>query len=77
MDDADYTITADPEKSDLLSVSMYLPCYAQISSRGTEACLKRIYGDLLVAPLDRQSVSLSIECSKVKNAGEYINPMDI
>jgi len=50
-----------PENKNILQVSMFLPCFSQVQQFGADEVLRRIYGDLVVAPEPGFDVTLRID----------------
>lgn len=63
-DDTYYHVSSDRNDSDLLTVSMKLPCYRAIQDKGAREALESIYGDMVVEAERDYDVSLLINYKK-------------
>jgi len=64
-DDVSYHITINPDNRSLLQVSMNLPSYREIESKGGSDALKRIYKELVVTAENGYDVSLQLNLDKL------------
>jgi len=64
-DDVMYHVVIDAENRDVMRVSLALPCYRQIESRGGKEALGKYYKEYVDAPENGYDITLKIDLNKV------------
>jgi len=65
-DDVQYRVVIDPEKRNILQVSMNLPCYSAIEKLGAKDAFTTIYGPLVTTALPSFDVTVAVDLDTLK-----------